>query len=60
MKLRRYKEDDTTFSDWKQLESVGLLYPDIDLNDTKEVYMDTQNNQVHIKIPFSIYKRSDH
>ncbi|MCC5894875.1 MAG: hypothetical protein JJU16_05375 [Alkalibacterium sp.] len=60
LKLRRYKDEETSLSDWNKLKAIGTIYPDIHLNDTEEIYLDMNSNQLHVKIPFSIYKRSDY
>lgn len=57
LKLKRYKADETTFDDWKRLKAAGTLYPDIDLNDTLEVFLDLEDNQLHAKLPHTIFKK---
>ncbi|SFB89920.1 hypothetical protein SAMN04488102_101324 [Alkalibacterium subtropicum] len=59
LKIRRYNDQETTMNDWKKLKSVGLLYPDIDFDDTKDIFLDEQENQLHIQIAHTIYKRND-
>ncbi|OJF95228.1 hypothetical protein [Alkalibacterium sp. 20] len=59
LKIRRYKDEETTLNDWEKIKSVGLLYPDINLNDTKDVYLDLEDNQLHVKNGHTMYRRSD-
>ena len=57
LKLRRYGEIETSVDDWKQLKHVGLLYPDINLHAPLEVMLDLEEDQLHVKVPRSIYKK---
>ncbi|WP_423189460.1 hypothetical protein ACO1PF_00670 [Alkalibacterium sp. f15] len=59
LKLRRYKDEETTYKDWERIKTFGTLYPDICLTDAMDVYLDTKENQLHVQIPYPIYKRSD-
>lgn len=59
LKIRRYKNEETTTDDWERIKSFGLLYPDINFADTKDFYHDKEDNQLHVKIAHTIYKRND-
>lgn len=59
LKLRRYHDEETTHNDWNQLKAAGILQPDICLNDASEIFLDMEDNQMHVHIPYPIYKRSD-
>ncbi|MDN6290991.1 MAG: hypothetical protein L0J63_11990 [Tetragenococcus koreensis] len=60
LKLRRYKDQETTMDDWLSLKAVGLLYPDINLADVSEIYIDQEENQLHVQIPNYTHKRNDY
>lgn len=60
LKIRRYKEQETTEDDWLSLKAVGLLYPDISLKDASEIYIDQKENQLHAQIPNYTHRRNDY
>lgn len=60
LKLRRYQDEETTIQDWNTLKSFGFIYPDIDLVNTTDIFIDQEDNQLHAKIPLTIFKRSDY
>lgn len=59
LKLRRYKNEETTLADWQTLKQFKVLQPDITLDDSAEIFLDIEDNQLHVHIPYPIYKRSD-
>lgn len=60
LKIRRYKDEETTEDDWLALKSAGHLYPDINLTDASEIYIDQEENQLHVQIPNYTHKRNDY
>lgn len=59
LKIRRYNDQRTSSRDWQSIQTAGFIYPDIELNQTEDIYMDHEDNQLHVKLPYSIYKRND-
>lgn len=59
LKLRRYGNRPTTVSDWERLKHIKLIQPDLYLNDVADVFVDHDDNQVHVKIRHTISKRTD-
>lgn len=59
LKLRRYNDKETTMREWDRLKAFGILFPDINLNEASDVYLDVKDNQLHIHIPCPAYKRHD-
>lgn len=55
--FKRYNQGETTMEEWERIEQVGLLFPDIDLMTEKEVWMQEDNNQIHVKVPTASNER---
>lgn len=51
LKLRRYAREETSISDWFELKSVGIIYPDILLEETIDMHFNLEENQVHVQLP---------
>ena len=51
LKLRRYAQEETSICDWFNLKSVGVIYPDIVLEETLDVHFDLEENQIHVQLP---------
>lgn len=59
LKLRRYGENPTSISDWEMIQDVNIIRPDLNLNDVVDVYLDEEDEQVHIKLMKITSKRNE-
>ncbi|GEK88928.1 hypothetical protein SAMN04488100_10569 [Alkalibacterium putridalgicola] len=59
LKLRRYGEKPTTISDWELIQGINFIRPDLNLNDVVDVYLDEEDEQVHIKLMKLTSKRNE-
>ncbi|MCI3027734.1 hypothetical protein LMF32_01100 [Desemzia sp. C1] len=58
LKIRRYVKEQTAISDWFQLKSAGIIYPDIILDETIDVRFDLEENQIHVQLPNTVNERN--
>lgn len=59
LKLRRYGGQQTTLSDWRLIQSVSMIQPDLNLKDAVDVYLDQEDDQVHVKLMKTARKRNE-
>lgn len=59
LKLRRYGDKPTTVSDWERLKKIKLIRPDLDLSHIADVFVDHNDNQVHVKLMKTTSKRNE-
>lgn len=50
LKLKKYGDTKTTLSDWKMIQKASMLYPNLDITRTEDIYIDNENNQIHVKL----------
>lgn len=50
LKIRRYYGIEVTMEDWADIKSAGIIYPNIELSNVQDIYLDQEDNQLHIKL----------
>lgn len=52
LSLSRYDDKDISIDLWRQLQNIGMIYPDVALDDVEDEWINEEQQQFHAKLNY--------